>query len=368
MGGSTRRSSGVLLLLPFVALTAVGCGDPADFAEVSDDTVQVVPATPTAVPTVPAVQDDANGTDNGDGSLADPGNGPEPGAVDIPSDLGGGDAGVPDAPAGDTEPEAASGGAGSMRGPDPTTASASTAGPFTVESYVDGYEDSPFYLDGTIWYPSDAEPPFAGVAVVPGFVSPQASTAPWGPYLASHGFVSITIGTNTGADPPEVRSEALLAALDTLRAEHVRAGSPLEGKIDESRFAIMGWSMGGGGALIASSTHPELKAAITLAAWRPAGLFNTSTVPTLLFAATTDPLAAGQSQGFYASIPETTPKLLIEVVSADHWLFNDPNNLGGEIGRFGLSWLKVFVEGDERYREFIDTMPTVPLGSFEKSL
>jgi hypothetical protein len=43
-------------------------------------------------------------------------------------------------------------------------------------------------------------------------------------------------------------------------------------------------------------------------------------------------------------------------------------NLGGEVGRYGQSWLVVLVEGDERYRQFIEAPPAVPLGSYEIGL
>jgi hypothetical protein len=72
-----------------------------------------------------------------------------------------------------------------------------------------------------------------------------------------------------------------------------------------------------------------------------------------MFAATNDPLAGTQSQGFYVSIPETTQKMLFEVAGGDHWIANNPASLSGAIGRYGLSWMKVFLEGDDRYRQFL---------------
>jgi hypothetical protein len=70
-----------------------------------------------------------------------------------------------------------------------------------------------------------------------------------------------------------------------------------------------------------------------------------------------DPLAGGQAS-FYSSIPESTPKILIEAGAADHWLANNPANLSGMIGRYGLSWLKVFLVSDQRYRQFLLQMPS----------
>jgi dienelactone hydrolase len=243
-------------------------------------------------------------------------------------------------------------------GPDPTTESASRAGPLNVESIPwTEFRNGPDFAGGTIWYPTDGEPPYPFVAIVPGFTAYESSIRSWGPFLASHNIVAITIDTNTTADQPPTRAAALLDALESVAAENSRSGSPLMDKLDESRQALMGWSMGGGGTLIAANRTPSLKAAISLCGWNPLGSYSMMTVPSLMFASLGDPLAGGQSQGFYRSIPDTTPKMLIEAGVADHFVANNPAYLNGLIGRYGLSWLKVFMVGDERYRQFLLEMP-----------
>jgi dienelactone hydrolase len=170
--------------------------------------------------------------------------------------------------------------------------------------------------------------------------------------------VTLTIGTNTGGDLPNVRARALLDGIETLKAEDARADSPIEGQMALDRFAVMGWSMGGGGSLIAANDNPELRAAISLAAWSPGVRFSDNEVPTLLLAGSLDLIAGGQSQGFFDSIPESTPKMLFEVAGGGHDIANDPRSAGGEVGLYGLSWLKVFLEGDERYRQFLLETPS----------
>jgi len=196
------------------------------------------------------------------------------------------------------------------------------------------------------------------VTIVPGFVSPQSSIKAWGPFLASHGIIAMTIGTNSTSDAPPARANALLDALETIRSENTREGSPLKGKVDAMRMGTMGWSMGGGGTLIAAQRTPTLKATISMCGWNPGGQFRTMTVPSLMFAATSDPLAGGQSQGFYASIPETTPKLLFEVQGGSHQYANSPRGQSSKVGLFGLSWLKTYLVGDDRYKQFLTKQPT----------
>jgi dienelactone hydrolase len=285
--------------------------------------------------------------------------------VEKPTDAGGGqttekDAGIAKLDAGGGSTRDAGGGGtvtppsgGYQRGPAPTSASASTKGPYQFKTYTDGYRDGPKYADSTIHYPVDADPPYAIMAIVPGFVSPQSSIQNWGPFLASHGIVTMTIGTNTPADQPPDREAALMDALETLKSENTREGSPLKGKLDLSRQAVGGWSMGGGGTLLAAVDNPSLKAAMAICPWNPVHDYSGDKVPSLMFAGTLDVLAGGQSQGFYQSIPESTPKLLWEVSGADHFFANDPAGQSGAVGRYGLSFVKVFLEGDERYRQFL---------------
>lgn len=272
-------------------------------------------------------------------------------------------------------PAAGSGGAkapgkGFIRGPDPTDASVmgTAKGPFMVKSYTDGYRDGPAYADSTIFYPVDADPPFAAVAVVPGFVSPQSSIINWGPFLASFGIVTMTIGTNLPTDPPDTRKDALLDALETLKSENTRMGGPLMGKIATDTLATMGWSMGGGGTLLVANEHPEMKATISMCAWNPGYPYSKIKSPALMFASLGDPLAGGQSQGFYSSVPDSTPKMLIETPGADHFVANDPASTGGMIGRYGLAWMKVFLEGDERYRKFLLEKPMVTTTDFQTNV
>lgn len=325
---------------------------------------------------VPSDDDGSDDTDDSDDSAAKP----IDAGTNKPKDSGAKppvvDTGAPTAPkpdAGGAKPDAApaaepdagsrpatgGGATGPISEPDePTTASASGQGKFTVKTYTSGYPDAPEYADSTMHYPEGLDGPLPAIAIVPGFLSPQSSIQKWGPFLASHGIIALTIGTNSTGDQPDARATALWGAIGTIKGENTREGSPLKGKVDVDRLAIGGWSMGGGGTLIGITAHPELKAAIALCPWSPGAQFPKVTTPIIFLAAKNDQLAAGQSQPFYDSIPDTTPKMLWERSNADHFA-NDPDNNMGAQGRYGLSWLKVFLEGDQRYKQFLLEMPPV---------
>jgi dienelactone hydrolase len=249
------------------------------------------------------------------------------------------------------------------RGADPTSDSATKNGPYTPMSYTSGMRDGPSYGAATIYYPTgDAAPPFAGIVICPGFTALQSSIAGWGPFLASHGIVTMTIDTNTTGDSVVQRSDALMDALTTLKAENTRDGSPIKGKLSADRFGLAGWSMGGGGTWIASAKN---KGTITTAmsfaghiVTAPGGVQAAAglSIPTMFFAGGTDsPILGGgnQSQDVYALIPETVPKILYQIAALGHDVANNPTNNSGAVGRYGLSFEKVFLEKDERYRQFL---------------
>jgi dienelactone hydrolase len=266
----------------------------------------------------------------------------------------------------DASPGSADG--STITSPAPTADSASKQGPCTVASYANDLPPDADYASPTVYYPTDCPGPWPGVVVVPGFTELQLSVNQWGTFLASHGFVVMCIDTaaagilNPGVLPPS-RASGLIEGVATLTKENERAGSPVAGNVDGSRMAVIGHSMGGGGALLAADGHPELKAAIGLCPWNPGISYPNTTVPTLVFAGTVDPLVPPlEAYPEYQSIPANTPKVYAEFNLAGHWVANTP--LGGAptdvvVARLGLSWLKVHVAGDARYQEFLATDPTL---------
>jgi dienelactone hydrolase len=348
------RTRHLLLIITLLSGAALACGDdpaPAERQQGNNNNK--------------GDGDDEGDGDEGDGDEGDGDGDKDTGDGDGDKDTGDGDADEDDA-AGIERPEPGEengeDGPDMIRGDAPTAASASAKGPYKEKSYTMGLRAPKDYGGGTVWYPTEAEPPYAIVAVVPGFVSVQGQIANWGSFLASHGIVSITIDTVTGLDDPSARAKGLLDALKTVEEENTREGSPLKGKLNVKREGTIGWSMGGGGSLLVAEANPWLKAAISLAGWNPGHSYAKVTVPSMLLAVKTDALAGGQSQGFYSSIPESTPKFIWEVDNngaffGGHDTFNDPASLEYAAGRYGLSWIKVFVEGDERYKQFLTVEP-----------
>ena len=110
-----------------------------------------------------------------------------------------------------------------------TIESLTNPGPFAIETLTeaDGIRNGPDYLGATIYYPTNGTSPFPSIAIIPGFTGLPSSVQEWGPFYASHGIVTIIIGTNSLVDFPEARALALLDALETIRQENTRASASI---------------------------------------------------------------------------------------------------------------------------------------------
>jgi predicted dienelactone hydrolase len=240
-----------------------------------------------------------------------------------------------------------------QRGPDPTLAALDASrGPYavastSVSSLVSGFGG------GTIYYPTTTgDGTFGAVAISPGFTATWSSIAWLGPRIASHGFVVIGIETNTLYDQPAQRGDELLAALTYLTTQ-----SSVRGRVDASRLAVAGHSMGGGGTLEAARDRPSLQAAVPLAPWDLTKSWSDLRVPTLIVGGESDTIApvASHSIPFYTSIPAATEKAFLELNNASHFFPQTVNTL---TGRLAVAWLKRFVDNDTRYDQFICPGPT----------
>jgi dienelactone hydrolase len=240
------------------------------------------------------------------------------------------------------------------RGPAPTTASIeATRGSFATAQVAVARSSVSGFGGGTIYYPtSTAEGTFGAVAIVPGFTNVQSAVAWLGPRLASQGFVVIVIDTLSTLDQPDSRGSQLLAALDYLTQT-----SAVRTRIDATRLGVMGYSMGGGGALSATRTRTSLKASVPLAPWHGTKSWSTVRTPTLIVAGESDTTAAPSSHAspFYNSLPATLDRAYLLLNNATH---SAPTSANVTIAKYGISWLKRFVDNDTRYDQFLCPNPS----------
>ncbi len=242
------------------------------------------------------------------------------------------------------------------RGPDPTTSALEadrgpySVGTINVSRYVSGFGG------GTIHYPTNTSGSMGLIAVVPGFVSYESSIKWWGPRLASHGFVVITIDTNSGYDQPDSRAEQLEAALNYTVSKSNDSGSAIHGMVDASRRGVIGWSMGGGGTLKLASDDHTIKAIIPQAPYYSGfNDFDEITTPTFIIACESDTIApvGSHASPFYYDVPNSTAKAFLEINNGSHYCANSGNSDEDLLGKLGVAWMKRYIDEDTRYDQFL---------------
>lgn len=251
------------------------------------------------------------------------------------------------------DPPANGSGDSYARGPDPTVSFLeSSTGPYrtrttNVSRFTSGFGG------GTIHYPTGTEGTMAAIVVIPGFVSAESSIDWWGPKLASHGFVVMTIDTNSGFDQPPSRARQINSALDYLVAQNTARRSPVNGMIDTDRLGVIGWSMGGGGTLRVAS-EGRIKAAIPLAPWDTTRFRNVQ-APTMIFACQSDVIAPviSHASPFYNQLPSSIDKAYVNIRGGSHYCANGGGLNDSVLSRLGVSWMKRFLDNDTRYSQFL---------------
>jgi dienelactone hydrolase len=233
--------------------------------------------------------------------------------------------------------------AGAQSIDNPATGGPHSVSTSNVSSFVSGFGG------GTIYYPSSSGS-YGGIAASPGYTASSSSLSWYGRRLASHGFVTIVIDTNSRFDQPNSRGTQLLRALDYITSSS--APTAVRSRVDGSRLAVSGHSMGGGGSLAASNSRSSLRASVPLTAWHTTKTWSSNTVPQMIIGAQRDSTASNSSHSsrFYNGLPNSTPKMFVSLRGAGHFA---PNSTNSDISRMAVSWMKRWVDGNTAYNTYL---------------
>ena len=257
-------------------------------------------------------------------------------------------------------------------------------GPYDFATITEsqGLRNGPDYRDGVVYYPIGGEAPYKSIVLTPGFGGGSSEMTSWAEFYASHGFIAMRIGPNDEInDSHYMRGLGLIDAIESIRQENNRIGSPLNGLIDENSFSVSGYSMGGGASHDAAMMDSSLAAVISL---NPTVIFEdcdlcpvnyydgvpyciclvpefvNHAIPSLIFAGEVEvnELTAYEGllgQDIYANMPESTDKILFEGANSGHGFAAYPY---GEVQEYALNWLKFQVLNDSEACEALLNIPS----------
>jgi len=235
----------------------------------------------------------------------------------------------------------------------PMAASIVKDGPYSVTSYSSGLPSSSAYKSLTVFYPTNASGPFVVVMLSPGLTEVLQYLQPWAQRFASYGYVAVFVEANdTNNDSEATRATGMWAAIGAIKAENTRSGSPLAGKLSGC-IVTSGHSLGGGASISIANSHPtDVKAALGFNPYDPSTNFSSIVAPTLILTGQSDSTAPPAQHGRrqYDTMSSTILKEYVEIQNGAHTSAISPGTIPGQ---YAVSWIKVTVDGDERYRPFL---------------
>jgi dienelactone hydrolase len=236
----------------------------------------------------------------------------------------------------------------------PTAASIVKNGPLSVTSYSSGLPSSSAYKSLTVYYPTNGQGPFVVVMISPGLTEVLAYLQPWAQRFASYGYVAVFVEANdTNNDSEAMRADGLWAAIAAIKGENTRAGSPLANKLSNC-IVTSGHSLGGGASITIANVHPnDVKAALAFNPYDGTANFSGIVAPTLFLTGQSDTTAPPAQHGRRQcdSMSSSITKEYVEIQSGSHQAALSPGTIPGQ---YAVSWIKLTVDGDTRYRPFLD--------------
>jgi triacylglycerol lipase len=247
----------------------------------------------------------------------------------------------------------------------PTTASLGKDGPLTVAASYAG-PTSADYGGLTIYYPSNGTGPYVMIAYAMGLTETGNLFSGWAKRMASNGYVVGVVDAINTSNTGEDRAKGQFTALQNLKAENTKSGSPLEGKLSNC-FVTSGHSLGGGAAIKTGNDHPaDIKGVIGLNPYNLSQGFSAIVGPTLIITGQNDTTAAPAQHGkpAYDGIPASTQKQYVEISGGNH---QSALSVNATTGQYAVAWMKYEIDGDVRYKPFLDKLAS-GLSAFETTV
>lgn len=246
-------------------------------------------------------------------------------------------------------------------------------GPYTTEQFN-------FTLNGlgaTVFYPGAAGVvaaggPFSGLVLGHGFARSRAQHVNNGVFLASHGFIVVTVDFPNPTSPNfSAWAAQISAALDWLETQNADPASRFYQQVAVDRLGVLGHSAGGMAAWVAAGQDSRIKATMPLDPVPGSGA-DLEALGAGLVVPSGWTGAPGSSCNSSASYNQLYPlvaaghKAQYIVSNATHCDFEDPSNFlctlacGGTSDarrqlwrRYTVAWLKYYLDGATGYFHYL---------------
>ncbi len=217
------------------------------------------------------------------------------------------------------------------------------------------------YASARVSYPCNLSGTAPATTLTGGFTNTKEDMYWLADHLTSHGYIVFAMTPTNNLGLPPVWERAHEAGIAKLKSENTRTLSPIRGKVDVNKLGIMGFSMGGGGTLLAAGDlGTQIKTAVPLAPWLGVSIpsYRNIRAKTLVISGASDTVAfPGTIAGYYNNLPTTITRGLAEVRGASHLDWFGPTASSTQQTRFKTlttAWLKTYLTGDTSYLTYFN--------------
>eukprot|EP00122_Pirum_gemmata_P001586 Pgem_evm1s1427 len=217
-------------------------------------------------------------------------------------------------------------------------------------NFVQGYQT--YQIEGTSWlwsyanvfYPENNDNDLSFILIISGFQSHEEDVRDWGPFYAEQGYVAVTIEMSSVWLTPQFRAQAFIQARKEMaRQSELQVDSPLYQRLS-NRWAYSGWSMGGGGALIAAKKDVGTSAVAAFSPWLASvNAVKGLNVPFYASCGLLDLVAHCAIHGDRVEEKNAAPSNVVDYMSDHFWLYK-PQHQSGAIGREALKWMDIYLK------------------------
>lgn len=237
--------------------------------------------------------------------------------------------------------------------PDPITEynqEFSNPGLHEICSYTNGLNNDG-YSSARVSYPCDLEDDrYPSTTLTGGFINTKENMYWLADHLTTHGIVVIAMTPTNRLGQPPIWKNAHIAGFQQLAAENINTSSPIYNKLDISKRNIMGFSMGGGGTLLASAElGSEHTSTIALAPWLGSHEpdYTAMNTPTLILGSENDSTAPNHKL-FYDNLPINITRGIAEFSDSTHgdWYGTSNPDKKAQFKALVTAWLKLYTDND----------------------
>lgn len=246
--------------------------------------------------------------------------------------------------------------------------------PTAEYSIYDTDLDSDAYASAIVYYPNTPGK-HAAVTLSGGLTNVKEDMDWISKILVKQNIIVIAFTPNNIFGRPADWQPAHNGAIEMLKELNTRCGCPVYGKIDTARLGMIGFSMGGGGALMAANDNISgIKAVVGMSPCIALGnvsneeaiVINTEAtkniaIPTYIYSGTVDQLSWFiPVKALYKGIPSTTNKMLIYWDNIDHfeqfgeWSLDSITTDRMHLALYINAWLQLHLNNNTAYQTYID--------------